>query len=122
MFNWEEHGAEVQGWYHEHGLGDMPYRTYPDTGYIIPNLAAMWVYDAANAPMSFFAYHIINPKKVAMGLKALEDITEFAEEIARVGGSKFIFQSLQHSALKNIADLKNYTKGDTNITHYWKEV
>lgn len=122
LFDWNTHGDEVQSWYKDHGLGDMQREAYPDDGYIIPGLAALWVFDAANAKVSWIAYQIINPKKVALGVNALSRLTDFAEGVAKEGGSTVMFQSLGRTALERIADLKNYNAGDTGMTHYWKRL
>lgn len=121
-FSWSTHGSQIQEWFDGHGLGQVPVRTYPDEGYIVPDLAALWVYHSANAPMSFISYHIINPKQTALGLKALDELTDFAEAVSKAGGTQFIFQSLGSPALKQLAGLKNYVKGDTDMVHYWKEL
>jgi hypothetical protein len=114
----------IYSWYAGHGWNEqLPEKMLPTRGYIVDDLAALWLYVADDKSIGWIGHMVINPKKGApLAFKALHLLYERVEAEASKLGLGMLTQTVHHSSLKKLAKQHNYVEGDVGLTSYWKKV
>ncbi len=110
-------------WYRHHGWDQFTADIFPETGFIIHDHAALWMYVDKDSVMGWVAWQVINPRKnPAMSFRALHLLTERAEREAEKLGLHVLKQTVSHSSLKKLALRHNYLVAEENMTSFMKAI
>jgi hypothetical protein len=114
----------LMDWYRAHGWGpEADPSIFPETGFIVKDHAATWLYQDKEGKMGWVAYQVINPRKnMVMAFKALHALYERVDQEASRMGLIILKQTVMHSSLKKLAIQHNYVVTEENLTSLVKRV
>jgi hypothetical protein len=113
---------KVANWWIDYGRPPVPARFLPDTGFIIDDLAACWVYKT-NSIVVCLEPMIGNPNanKTLRGQavnRLFETVVKYSKEI----GAEAVVALSAHPTLPAVAAQHGFTKIDSGQSVYYREV
>lgn len=116
-----EHWAPINEWFKERAAVCPPWHLLPRVGYVVPNVAAGFLY-LADGGLGFLEHYISNPRMpLAKRKEALGAITEKLIVEAKAQGVKKLFALTNNKSIMGYCNQFEFTDNGTYQT-YVKEL
>ncbi len=117
LFEKEKDYQTICSWWEKHNWPKIPLVMLPQTGYIIDNVCAGFLYQT-DSNIAWLEFIISNPDITKENRsKALDILIDKLSETARGLGFTTIFTSSNHPSLINKYENNGFTKADFNMTN-----
>jgi len=116
-FDKDKHYDTICSWWEKHQWPKIPLTMLPQTGYIVDDLCAGFLYQT-DSNIAWLEFIISNPESTKDDRsKALDILIDRLSEDARGMGFTMIFSSINHSNLINKYEKNGFNIADKNMTN-----
>jgi hypothetical protein len=122
QFNYEQHASMVNKWAEKHSFPLPPKEYLPETGLIVEDTAAGFVY-LSNSNLAWVEWIFSNPEKSPEERQeSIDSLMSTLEKIAIAHGAKALFSSSGSEGYRKVLERNGFTETDKNVIQHIKRI
>jgi len=113
----------VEDWWKQRHWTPVAKEALSTIGYIVDDIAAMWLYLSVGSKLAWIGFPIANPNTTKEQRNdAIDLLFNTIHEYAKINGYDFIITTSNIPAVINRIEKIGYIKGDENVSHFWRKL